>query len=149
MIDKLFMDGMEDDSEMLPIISIDGDDQGGEDEEYPDVLPVLALKNTVLFPGVVIPINIGRQKSVKAIQKSFESHKLIAVLSQTDVSVEDPSVNDLYTVGTLARIVKVLKMPDGSNTAILQGRKRFELLEMLTEDPIMTAKVQPLNYLKP
>ena len=141
------MDGMEDDSEMLPIISIDGDDQGGEDEEYPEVLPVLALKNTVLFPGVVIPINIGRQKSVKAIQKSFESHKLIAVLSQTDVSVEDPSVNDLYTVGTLARIVKVLKMPDGSNTAILQGRKRFELLEMLSEDPIMTAKVQPLDYL--
>ena len=146
MFENFLLDPIQDDAELLPIISIEGDEDEEVDDEYPDVLPVLALKNTVLFPGVVIPINIGRKKSVKAIQQAFDAHKMIAVLSQHDMNVEDPSVNDLYTVGTVAKIVKVLKMPDGSKTAILQGRKRFSLLEMLTEDPIMMAKIELRQY---
>lgn len=88
-------------------------------------MPILALKNTVLFPGVVIPITVGRDKSIKALQKADKGDKFLGVLTQKDMESEDPSPEGLHAVGTMARIMKILKMPDGSTTAILQGRKRF------------------------
>ncbi len=136
----------QDEGEVMPIFSLEDDEDTNNPEEYPEVLPVLALKNTVLYPGVVIPINIGRKKSIAAIEHAHQSDKWVAVLSQQEVQIEDPGVNDLFSVGTIARLVKVLKMPDGSKTAILQGRKRFTLDSMLAENPYMKAKVRPLEY---
>lgn len=138
--------GTDEDSEFMPLFSIDEEDESNIDEDFPEQLPVLALKNTVLFPGIVIPITVGRNKSIKAIQKAFQDQKIIAVLSQKDSRIESPKSTDLYSVGTIARIVKLLKMPDGTTTAILQGRRRFRLVEMTQEQPYMTAKVVMVNH---
>ncbi len=119
------------------------------DEVFPTVLPVLALKNTVLFPGIVIPITIGRDKSIKAVNKAYEEGRIVAVLSQRDSNVEDPVPSDLYTIGTIARILKLLRMPDGSITAILQGRRRFQLEEMTKDTPFMEGKIGLLEYTNP
>ncbi len=141
-----FNSGTDEDSEFMPLFSIDEEDETDMQEDFPEELPVLALKNTVLFPGIVIPITVGRNKSIKAIQKAFQDQKIIAVLSQKDSRIESPKSSDLYSVGTVARIVKLLKMPDGTTTAILQGRRRFRLIEMTQEQPYMTAKVAMLNH---
>ena len=130
----------------MPLITIEEEDEANIQDSYPEVLPVLALKNTVLFPGVVIPITVGRDKSNRAIQKSYDKHRIVAVLAQRDPKVEDPRVEDLYEVGTLARIIKLIKMPDGTTTAILQGRKRFRLQKMVAETPYMQGIVEELNY---
>ncbi len=129
---------MSDDSEYAPFMTID-DDDNKEDGDIPTTIPVLALKNTVLYPGVVIPITIGRDKSIKAVNKAYNTSKYTAVLSQLDAKNEDPNVDDLYKIGTVARIVKMLKMPDGSTTAILQGKARCELMALIQEDPYMEA----------
>jgi ATP-dependent Lon protease len=136
-------------SEFMPIISVDEDDEPHSGEDMPDLLPVLALKNTILYPGIVIPITVGREKSMKAVRKAHDTNKQIAVLAQKDVDTEDPNVDDLFKVGTLARVLKVLKMPDGSITAILQGRSRFNLIRMDSTDPYMLAQVKPRNYTPP
>ena len=133
----------------MPIISVDEDDEPHSGEDMPDLLPVLALKNTVLYPGIVIPITVGREKSMKAVRKAHDTNKQIAVIAQKDVETEDPDVDDLFKVGTLARVLKVLKMPDGSITAILQGRSRFNLIQMDSTEPYMLAKVKPRNYTPP
>ena len=126
------------DAEIIPFFSVTDDDENDlSKQEIPKNLPILALKNTILFPGVVIPITVGRTRSVKAVKKAFETNKLIAVFSQKDLNIEDPKKEDLYTIGTIARILKLLKMPDGSTTAILQGRHRSELLDLYQEDPYM------------
>ncbi len=135
----------DDEPEFMPLLSLD-EDGGSEDETFAEIMPVLALKNTVLFPGVVIPINVGRSKSIKAIQKAYHGDRVVAVLSQMDSRVEEPAVADLYQIGTIARVLKLLKMPDGTTTAILQGRKRFELLHMTKESPFMQGRVAPLEY---
>ncbi len=139
--------GFEDDGDFMPLITIDEEDENSIDEEVKEVLPVLALKNTVLFPGIVIPITVGRDKSIKAIQHAYEGDRLIAVLSQRDSDVEVPHDTDLFRIGTVARIIKLIKMPDGTTTAILQGRKRFTLLEMLTEEPFMKGRIEVLSYI--
>lgn len=138
--------GTDEDSEFMPLFSIDEEDESNIQEDFPEELPVLALKNTVLFPGIVIPITVGRNKSIKAIQKAFQDQKIIAVLSQKDSRIESPKSTDLFTVGTIARIVKLLKMPDGTTTAILQGRRRFRLVEMTQEQPYMTARVAMVKH---
>lgn len=147
--DTFFPQGFDEDNDFMPLISINDDEEEQEDEVFPDVLPILALKNTVLFPGIVIPITVGRDRSIRAINKSYKSDRIIAVLSQKDSKVEDPTAVDLYQVGTIARIVKLLKMPDGTTTAILQGRKRFRLGEMISEDPYMRGQINILEYEKP
>ncbi len=150
--DLLAHKGFDDDGDFLPLISVDEDgDEGfeGEDEVYPDIMPILALKNTVLFPGIVIPITVGRDKSIRAVNKAYEEGRLIAVLSQRDSSVEDPGVEDLYQVGTIARILKLLRMPDGTTTTILQGRRRFSLDQMLRDFPYMEGQVSMLHYRHP
>ena len=117
------------------------DEKEGDSKDYPKVLPILALKNTVLFPGVVIPITIGRDKSIKAVKKAFNSHKLIGVASQKDTKNEDPSAEDLFSIGSVARIVKMLKMPDGSTTAILHGNTRFQLDGLIKDEPYLEGNI--------
>ena len=139
----------EEDADFLPLISMEEDDDTQSKEQFPDELPVLALKNTVLFPGIVIPITVGRDKSIKAINEAYENGKVVAVLSQRDSEVEDPIFKDLYDIGTVARILKLLRMPDGTTTAILQGRRRFRLQEMMQESPFMKGSIQLLEYTPP
>ncbi|MBX2928369.1 MAG: endopeptidase La [Saprospiraceae bacterium] len=141
--------GIEEEGDFLPMISIEEEDEPLNGEGIPEMLPVLALKNTVLFPGIVIPITVGRNKSIKAINSAYEDNRLIAVLSQKDAAIEEPAAEDLYKVGTVARILKLLRMPDGTTTAILQGRTRCVMDEMLNEHPMMIARIHTLNYVKP
>lgn len=136
-------------TEFMPIISVDEEEEPQHGEDTPELLPVLALKNTVLFPGIVIPITVGREKSMKAVRKAHDTNKQIAVFAQKDIETEDPQVADLFTIGTLARILKILKMPDGSITAILQGRSRIRLVQMDSIDPYMIARVRPQVYATP
>lgn len=133
------MSNPRDEGEFVPMFSIvDEDDEKTDDiSGLPDELPLLALKNTVLYPGVVIPITIGRDKSIKAVQEAYNGNKYIGVLSQLDQNEEEPSTIDLHKTGTVARVIKLLKMPDGSSTAILQGRRRFTLLHMVQEEPYL------------
>src|SRR5690349_11696206 len=137
MFEDIFTTSSLEETEFMPIISVDEDDEPHSGEDMPDLLPVLALKNTVLYPGIVIPITVGREKSMKAVRKAHDTNKQIAVIAQKDVETEDPEVDDLFKVGTLARVLKVLKMPDGSITAILQGRSRFNLIQMDSTEPYM------------
>lgn len=132
-------------NEIIPIFSVsDDEDDQKMKEDIPSTLPVLALKNTVLFPGIVIPITVGRARSVKAVKAAFDSDKLIAVFSQKEMNTEDPTEMDLFKIGVVARIIKILKMPDGSTTAILQGRQRCELIRLSNEDPYLEAEISQL-----
>ena len=131
-----------------PLISIE-EEEDLPGEQFPDVLPILALKNTVLFPGIVIPITVGRDKSIKAINKAYEEGRVVGVLSQRESEVEDPSFDDLYSVGTAARILKLLRMPDGTTTAILQGRQRFALTKLFRETPYLEGSIEILEYIDP
>ncbi len=150
MFEDIFgVQAFDEDAEFMPIIPIDEDDAENQKDTYPDTLPILALKNTVLFPGIVIPITIGRERSIKAINKAYNDSRIIAVLSQRDDDVEEPGANDLYPIGTLARIVKLLRMPDGTITAILQGRRRFELEALVQDTPHMEGRVKTLEYESP
>ncbi len=138
---KKYADSRGGDIESIPVISIE-DDSSLDNEIWPDTLPLLPLKNTVLFPGLVIPITVGRDKSLSAIRKAYEADKHIGVISQKKIKTENPGKDDLYSVGTVARIVKVLNMPDGSTTAILRGRKRFELMDVTSTQPHLEGKIE-------
>nr|WP_306446047.1 endopeptidase La [Odoribacter splanchnicus] len=109
--------------------------------QIPDTLPILPLRNTVLFPGVIIPINIGRDKSLKLIKDSYRQSALIGVVAQKDTNTENPDINDLYQTGTVASILKILEMPDGTTTAIIQGKRRFLLEDILYDDPYHVGKI--------
>src|SRR6195952_3027093 len=146
MIQKNYFLQSEDDTDFIPIIPLnETENESDKITSVPDDLPVLPLRNTVLFPGVVLPITVGRDKSIKAVNDSYKSNKLIGVLAQTDSSIEDPEVKDLCSIGTIARIVKLIKMPDGGTTIIIQGKKRFALEEITTEDPYFKARVKLLD----
>ncbi len=136
----------DDEPDYVPLFSLEDEDDSRQDEVFPDTLPILPLKNTVLFPGIVTPITIGRDKSIRAVQRAYDNGRFIGVLSQRDMKFEAPGPNDLHDIGTVARILKLLKMPDGSTTAILQGRKRFKLVRMVTEDPYMEGEIKVLEY---
>lgn len=130
------------DAEFIPLLSPD-DENIMNNEELPDALPVLALRNTVLFPGVVIPITIGRDKSIKLIKDAYNGdEKTIAVTSQKDDTTEDPGIEDLYKIGTTAFILKLLNMPDGTTTAIIQGKRRIELLDEVQKDPYLVSRIK-------
>ena len=145
---KLFSDLSEKETEFLPLMS-DEDEAKITNENTPDVIPILPLRNTVLFPGVIIPITIGRDRSVKLIQDAEKQKKNIGVLSQKDSETELPSPSDLNKIGTVAQILKTLKMPDGNITAVIQGRKRFKVDEIVEKDPYYKAKVSDLQEIKP
>ncbi len=136
----------EDEMDFIPIIPLnETEGDNGQDIEVPAELPLLPLRNTVLFPGVVLPITVGRDKSIKAVNDSYKSDKLIGVVAQKDSSIEDPTVSDLEDVGTVAKIVKLIKMPDGGTTIIIQGKKRFKLTAIVSEDPYFKAQIETLK----
>ncbi len=147
MFDELrYMANLADEGDYMPLISVSDDEENTESEAFPQVLPLLALKNTVLFPGIVIPITIGRDKSISAVRKANSGNKLLAVFSQIDDQEEDPDEEQLFKVGTVARILKMLKMPDGSITAILQGRARCQMVEYLPNQAYVETKVEGLPF---
>lgn len=136
----------EDEMDFLPIIPLNENERdNGEELIVPDELPLLPLRNTVLFPGVVLPITVGRDKSIKAVNDAYKADKLVGVVAQKDSNVEDPSVNDLEDIGTVARIVKLIKMPDGGTTVIIQGRRRFKVAGIISEDPYFKARIELLT----
>ncbi len=143
---RFYLQGQEEEMEFMPIIPLNEEEDPEADQQaIPDELPILPLRNTVLFPGVVIPITVGRDKSIKAVNDAHKADKLIGVVAQKDSNVEEPTVSDLEDIGTVAKIVKLIKMPDGGTTIIIQGRKRFKIEEITTDDPYFKAKIKVLN----
>jgi ATP-dependent Lon protease len=135
------------DSEFFPLMSSE-DEEEMNNEQVPEFLPILPLRNTVLFPGVVIPITVGRDKSIKLIRDANKGSRMIGVVSQKDVAIEDPNFSQLNKVGTVALIIKMLQMPDGNTTVILQGKKRFFLKEEVQSEPYIKATIDPFKEVK-
>ncbi|MBL0358741.1 MAG: endopeptidase La [Chitinophagaceae bacterium] len=143
---RFMLQGPEEEMEFMPIIPLNEDSADDTDlQSITADLPLLPLRNTVLFPGVVLPITVGRDKSIKAVTDVYKGDKLIGVIAQKDSNVEEPTVSDLEEIGTVAKIAKLIKMPDGGTTIIIQGKKRFKIDEITTEDPYFKAKVQLLD----
>ena len=147
-IDSLSSQGIDEDAELIPLMTTE-DEEAIEKEELPDILPILSLRNTVLFPGVVIPITAGRDKSIKLINDANNSNKTIGVVAQMDDENEDPGYEGVYKIGVVARILRVLKMPDGNTTVIIQGKKRFKITEPLEEVPYLKCKVESFKEIRP
>ncbi|MEX2349599.1 MAG: LON peptidase substrate-binding domain-containing protein, partial [Flavobacteriaceae bacterium] len=147
-IDSLSFQDMNDEAELIPLMTPE-DEEAINREELPEELSILPLRNTVLFPGVVIPITAGRDKSIKLINEANKKSKVIGVVSQKSEGVEEPGVEDINRLGTVARILRVLKMPDGNVTVIIQGKKRFEIDEIISTEPYFKAKVQGVEEAKP
>ena len=146
--DKLRLESAIDEgAEFIPLMTSE-DEEEMEKEETPESLPILPLRNTVLFPGVVIPITVGRDKSISLIQDANKGDKIIGVISQTDDTVEEPNKEQLFEVGTVARILKIFKMPDGNTTAIIQGKKRFKLNEITAHEPYIRATIEKYDVSK-
>ena len=143
-IDKMSFDDLDEESEFIPLMTSE-DEEALEKESLPEVLPILPLTNTVLFPGVVIPINAGRDKSIKLINDANKSNKLIGVVAQKNSKIENPTVENIYGVGTVAKILRVLKMPDGNTTVIIQGKKRFKIKSVVKTDPYIQATIDPVS----
>nr|WP_306643042.1 endopeptidase La [Longitalea sp. SCSIO 12813] len=135
------------DHDFIPLISQE-DEEAMHREKAPEEIPLLPLRNTVLFPGVVIPITVGRDRSIRLINEAHKKDKIIGVVAQKDAQIEEPNREDLHQVGTVASIVKMLKMPDGSTTVIIQGKKRFEWTEMIQEQPFFKAKITEFDEAK-
>jgi ATP-dependent Lon protease len=140
MREQFFMDN-EGENEFLPILPLNENDDSEKNFEVPENIILLPLRNTVLFPGIVLPITVSREKGVKAVTEANKANKLIGVIAQKDHSIEDPEAKDLCNIGTVAKIIKVIKMPDGGNTIIIQGKKRFSINEVTTTEPFFTANV--------
>lgn len=139
-LDNLSFQEFDENSELIPLMTTE-DEKEINSESLPETLPILSLRNTVLFPGVVIPITAGRDKSIKLIDDANKGTKVIGVVSQKDETVEDPRAKDINDTGTVARILKVLKMPDGNTTVIIQGKKRFQITEVISEEPYINALI--------
>lgn len=144
----LIPDVLDGDGDIIPIIA-DGEEGDLEDIDIPETIPVLSLRNTVLFPGVVLPISIGRPRSIQLIKDAYRNDKIVGTVAQKDPDMENPGYDDLHSVGTIGQIVKLLEMPDGSTTAIIQGRKRMVLSEQVSDDPYFVARVKSMPERKP
>jgi len=136
------------DTEFFPLLSSQ-DEEEMTKADIPEILPILPLRNTVLFPGVVIPITVGRDKSIKLVKEAYKGDRTIGVVSQKDMDIEEPTVEQLHKIGTAANIIKILQMPDGNTTVIIQGKQRFKITEMIAEDPYLKAKVERVAEDKP
>lgn len=147
-LDKLSLQDLDSEADLIPLLTAE-DEEEMLNEELPSTLPILPLRNTVLFPGVVIPITAGRDKSIRLINDANNSNKIIGVVSQINEEVEDPSQNDINKIGTVAKILRVLKMPDGNITVILQGKKRFEIDTVTTELPYLKATIKEVPEERP
>ena len=141
--DEFSLDSVGSEAELIPLMTSE-DEEALEKEELPEVVPLLPVKNTVLFPGVVIPITVGRDKSIQLIKDANKSKNPIGVVAQKDKKVEDPTINDLYEMGTVAQILRVLKMPDGSTTIIIQGKKRFKIDNLIHTLPYLKVKISSI-----
>ncbi len=147
-LDNLSLQDFDSDAELIPLLTPE-DEEEMNNEELPDSLPILPLRNMVLFPGVVIPITAGRDKSINLINDANALGKVIGVVAQKNEEDEDPSKDDIHSIGTVAKILRVLKMPDGNITVILQGKKRFELANVITETPYITANIKNVKETRP
>ncbi|MFL9838453.1 endopeptidase La [Flavobacterium sp. ST-75] len=147
-IDSLSLQELDTDADLIPLMTPEDEEEMNR-EVLPADLPILPLRNMVLFPGVVIPITAGRDKSIKLINEANAGGKIIGVVAQKDEKVEEPTANDIHKIGTVARILRVLKMPDGNTTVIIQGKKRFEIDEITTEEPYLRATVKEVNEDRP
>lgn len=136
------------DTEFFPLMSQE-DEEEMNNEQTPDILSILPLRNTVLFPGVVIPITVGRDKSIKLIKDAYRGDRIIGVVSQRDVGIEDPTFEQLNQVGTVALIIKMLQMPDGNTTVIIQGKQRFRLNEEVQSEPYIKASIEKFEEVRP
>ncbi len=143
-IDNMSFSDINDESEFIPLMTSE-DEEALEKESLPEVLPILPLTNTVLFPGVVIPINAGRDMSIKLIKDANKSNKLIGVIAQKNIKIENPNIENIYSIGTVAKILRVLKMPDGNTTVIIQGKKRFKIKSVVKTDPYIQATIDPVS----
>ena len=146
--DTIAMSNFDEDSDFFPLLTNLDEDKINK-KQTPKVLPILPLRNTVLFPGVIIPITVGRDKSVKLIKELYKGNKTIGVVSQKNADIENPTLNDLNSVGTMAHIMKMLRMPDGNITVIIQGRKLIQLNEITQSEPYLKASVNELVEEKP
>lgn len=142
---KILISGFlgEDSEEFIPLLTAE-DEEGMNKEILPEVLPLLPVKNTVLFPGVVLPITVGREKSIKLVKKAYRGDKIIGVVAQENAKLEEPGIDDIYKVGTVAKILKMLVLPDGNTTIIIQGQRRFRIEEVVGSEPFFTARVKVL-----
>ena len=138
----------EEESELIPLMTSD-DEEAILKESLPESVPILPLRNAVLFPGVVIPISATRDKSVKLIKYANSKNKLIGVVSQKDSAVSDPTINDINKIGTVAKILRVLQMPDGNLTIIIQGKKRFSIEKVISKEPFLTCSINELTEISP
>jgi ATP-dependent Lon protease len=147
-IDNLSLQEFDSETELIPLLTPE-DEEEMNNEILPETLALLPLRNMVLFPGVVIPITAGRDKSIKLINDAYAAGKIIGVVAQTNEEIEDPTKNDIYPIGTVARILRVLKMPDGNITVILQGKKRFQIESIFSETPYITASIKSVDEKRP
>jgi len=147
-IDSMSLQGLDEDADLIPLMTPE-DEEEINNEDLPASLPILPLRNTVLFPGVVVPITAGRDKSIQLIKDANNGDKVIGVVSQIDQDTENPSGKDINSIGTVARILRVLKMPDGNTTVIIQGKKRFAIKEVVSEEPYIVATVEETPELRP
>ncbi len=147
-LDNLSLQEIDSEADLIPLLTPEDEAQMNS-EALPETLPILPLRNTVLFPGVVIPISAGRDKSIKLINDANEGSKIIGVVAQRNEDDEDPAAADIHMVGTVAKILRVLKMPDGNITVILQGKKRFEIDSIVTEQPYMIGTVKEVEETRP
>ena len=143
-IDNLSLQDIESDADLIPLMSTE-DEEALENESLPQIVPILPLRNTVLFPGVVIPITAGRDKSIKLIKDANQSDKIIGVVAQRNESIENPGPQDIHQMGTVAQILRVLKMPDGNTTIIIQGKKRFQIKSIIEEQPYLKADIEGIQ----
>lgn len=147
-IDNLSLQDIESDADLIPLMSTE-DEEALENEALPGIVPILPLRNTVLFPGVVIPITAGRDKSIKLIKDANNADKVIGVVAQQNKEIENPGAKDIYTMGTVAQILRVLKMPDGNTTIIIQGKKRFQIKSIVEEQPYLKAEIESVQDILP
>lgn len=147
-LDSMSLQGIDEDAELIPLMTPEDEEEINK-ENLPEVLPILPLRNTVLFPGVVIPITAGRDASIKLINEANNGNKVIGVVSQKDEKVENPTGKDINKIGVVARILRVLKMPDGNTTVIIQGKKRFKVAEVVSEKPYIQAKIEEVPEARP
>lgn len=147
-IDSLSLQGVDDDTEFIPLMTSEDEEEIAK-EDLPQELPILPLRNTVLFPGVVIPITAGRDKSIKLLNDAYNNKQAIGVVAQKDKTIEEPSITDINQTGTVAKILRVLKMPDGNTTVIIQGKKKFSINQIIKEEPYLVATVNEIPEERP
>jgi ATP-dependent Lon protease len=143
-INPIFLSGTLEDSDFIPLISEEDEDALNK-IKIPELIPILPLRNTVLFPGVVIPITVGREKSIQLIKEYYKKDRIIGTVTQRDANKDEPKFDDLYDTGTVAQIVKILEMPDGGTSVIIQGKKRFHIEEYVSDNPYFMAKIKELD----